>query len=92
MKNLKWKALISSIIMTAFIFGSPATFTCVNAYSTHKSKAPKKSVKKEATVYITNTGKKYYRGNCRTLKKSKTAIKLSKAKSMGYTPCKVCHP
>ncbi|WP_352404471.1 ComEC/Rec2 family competence protein [Sporanaerobacter acetigenes] len=47
---------------------------------------------KEATVYITNTGSKYHKAGCRYLKKSKIPMKLSEAKSQGYTPCKVCNP
>ncbi len=43
-------------------------------------------------VYITNTGKKYHRSNCRTLKKSKIPISLKKAKNQGYEPCKICNP
>ncbi len=43
-------------------------------------------------VYITNTGKKYHRGNCPSLKKSKIPISLEKAKKDGYEPCKRCHP
>lgn len=42
-------------------------------------------------VYITNTGKKYHRGGCRYLKKSKIPISLEKAKGQGYGPCSVCH-
>ncbi|PTY39194.1 hypothetical protein [Brachyspira hampsonii] len=45
------------------------------------------------TVYITEKGKKYHREYCRTTKNSNTtAISLSKAKSMGYSACKVCNP
>ena len=43
-------------------------------------------------VYVTRSGEKYHRDSCRYLKKSKKSIKLSKAKSSGYTPCKVCKP
>jgi DNA-entry nuclease len=43
-------------------------------------------------VYITNTGKKYHRGDCRYLKKSKIKVTLEDAKRRGYTPCKVCKP
>jgi competence protein ComEC len=49
-------------------------------------------LKKDPTVYITKTGEKYHRSGCRYLKKSKIAIKLSKAKKRGYKPCKVCKP
>jgi micrococcal nuclease len=46
----------------------------------------------DVTVYITDTGEKYHRGNCRYLKKSKHAISLADAKAAGYTPCSVCDP
>lgn len=52
----------------------------------------KQEKKKEVTVYITKTGKKYHRGNCRYLKKSKIKISLKDACKRGYTPCKVCKP
>ncbi|BBF43431.1 conserved domain protein [Lachnospiraceae bacterium KM106-2] len=48
--------------------------------------------KKDVTVYITNTGKKFHRGNCRYLRKSKISIKKSQAKKRGYTACKICRP
>lgn len=50
------------------------------------------SNKKSVTVYITKTGEKYHRSNCRYLKKSKISISLSDAKKNGYTACKVCKP
>lgn len=42
-------------------------------------------------VYITRTGKKYHRGNCRYLSKSKIPTKLSQAKRR-YGACSVCNP
>ncbi len=42
------------------------------------------------TVYITKTGKKYHKEYCSSLRKSKIAIDLNKAKQKGYTPCKLC--
>ncbi|WP_422104648.1 hypothetical protein [Winogradskyella sp.] len=44
------------------------------------------------TVYTTKTGEKYHKSNCHYLKYSKKAIKLDKAKALGYTACKVCKP
>jgi endonuclease YncB( thermonuclease family) len=41
-------------------------------------------------VYITDTGNKYHRGSCRTLKKSKTAIASADAKARGYGACGIC--
>ncbi|BDF57836.1 hypothetical protein CE91St36_06530 [Christensenellaceae bacterium] len=46
----------------------------------------------DTTVYITDTGAKYHRGSCSSLKKSKHAISLSEAKSSGYGACKKCNP
>ncbi|WIH83794.1 hypothetical protein NEI00_01105 [Brachyspira pilosicoli] len=44
------------------------------------------------TVYISDKGKKYHRGNCRTLRASKYPISIQEAKKRGYTACKVCNP
>ena len=44
------------------------------------------------TVYITRTGEKYHRANCRYLSTSSIKISLSDAISGGYTACKVCKP
>jgi hypothetical protein len=48
--------------------------------------------KKELTVYITRTGKRYHRANCRYLSHSKIPVSLNDAKAHGYTPCHVCNP
>ena len=44
------------------------------------------------TVYVTNTGEKYHLGSCHYLSKSKIETTMAKAKTEGYTPCKVCKP
>ncbi|MDD7887099.1 hypothetical protein [Flavivirga sp. 57AJ16] len=44
------------------------------------------------TVYITKTGKKYHKNNCRYLKYSKKEITLEKAIALGYQACLVCKP
>ena len=46
----------------------------------------------EKIVYITKTGRKYHRLDCRYLSKSCIPISLTEAKRRGYTPCKVCKP
>lgn len=48
----------------------------------------------DETVYVTPSGKKYHRQGCRTLKKSKTLIPMTKseAQAQGYDACKVCNP
>jgi hypothetical protein len=42
-------------------------------------------------VYVTRTGIRYHRGNCRYLRKSKIPMDLKEAARL-YTPCKVCAP
>lgn len=44
------------------------------------------------TVYITNTGKKYHKGSCSYLSKSKIPITLNDAKTKGYGSCSKCKP
>lgn len=44
------------------------------------------------TVYVTDTGEKYHRGDCHYLSKSKNAMELSDAINQGYGACKVCKP
>jgi septal ring-binding cell division protein DamX len=49
------------------------------------------SDEKEIIVYITKTGTKYHRSECRHLSKSKTPIDLESAKEK-YSPCSTCKP
>jgi len=44
------------------------------------------------TVYITKTGKKYHRGSCSYLRRSKIRISLKDACARGYTSCSRCSP
>lgn len=46
----------------------------------------------EITVYITDTGERYHRDGCSSLRRSKHAITLSEAVAEGYTPCHNCNP
>ncbi len=50
-----------------------------------------KEEKKEETVYITKTGKKYHREGCRYLKSS-IPLDKNEAIARGYGACKVCNP
>lgn len=43
----------------------------------------------EDTVYVTQSGKKYHRLDCRLLAKNKTALPLSQAR-LNYGPCSLC--
>lgn len=44
------------------------------------------------TVYITKSGTKYHRADCRHLRKSGQALSLNDALDKGYEPCKSCKP
>ncbi|MDR1099545.1 MAG: thermonuclease family protein [Treponema sp.] len=46
----------------------------------------------ETAVYVTNTGEKYHRENCRSLRRSKIALSLEDAVKSGYSPCSTCKP
>ncbi|MBL7648327.1 MAG: thermonuclease family protein [Candidatus Hydrogenedentes bacterium] len=56
------------------------------------SKVPAKTDRKVNEVFITETGSKYHRGSCRSLKKSKRAVSKSDALSLGLEPCGICNP
>jgi len=44
------------------------------------------------TLFVTKTGKKYHRKDCRYLRYSRIPISLRQALLEGYEPCKVCEP
>lgn len=46
----------------------------------------------EEEVYVTETGKKYHRETCSSLKNSKIPMSLEEAKAEGYEPCGSCNP
>jgi micrococcal nuclease len=46
----------------------------------------------EAAVYVTSSGEKYHRENCRSLRRSKIALSLADAVKSGYEPCAICNP
>ena len=57
----------------------------------HAEPAAQKQDPQSITVYITRTGTKYHRGECRYLSQSKIAVALSEAAKY-YGPCSVCRP
>jgi len=57
--------------------------------------APKETTSQtnnDVVVYRGNTGTKYHRSGCRTLKNGQIEMTLSEAKDMGLEACKVCKP
>lgn len=45
----------------------------------------------ESYCYVTSSGTKYHKEGCSYLKKSKTQMTVSEAKSSGYSPCSRCY-
>jgi hypothetical protein len=69
---------------------STFTFTCVVPSSPVFAQAQQQ--RKEITVYVTDTGKRYHRAECRYLRYSRREVSLKEAVDAGYTPCHVCKP
>jgi len=46
----------------------------------------------EVIVYISNTGTKYHRETCNSLRRSKIPVTLEQAIERGYEPCRNCKP
>ena len=71
---------------------------CYNAYSENVAMynvAPQIQTAEKVhpeIVYITATGKKYHKENCRYLKYTKCRTLLEDAQNASYTSCKVCNP
>jgi competence protein ComEC len=70
----------------------PETNNTTSTITQDDSSSTADSSDDETIVYITDTGTKYHRENCRSLKKSKYAITLKEAKEKGYTACGICDP
>ncbi|MFP3091343.1 thermonuclease family protein [Treponema sp. TIM-1] len=43
-------------------------------------------------VYVTNTGERYHREGCSSLRRSRIPISLGEAVRSGYGPCSICKP
>ncbi|GHV66061.1 hypothetical protein AGMMS49587_20640 [Spirochaetia bacterium] len=46
----------------------------------------------DTKVYVTNSGKKYHRENCASLRRSKVEVSLLDVVKSGYSPCTSCKP
>lgn len=45
-----------------------------------------------AVVYITPSGAKFHKKNCKYIKSNEISISTKQAKERGYTPCLKCRP
>jgi hypothetical protein len=83
---------IAALALAALIVGASAFLPLQVNPGTRTIEPIIAVAKKSKTVYITRTGKKYHKGSCRYLKKSKIKTTKAKAKKQGYKACKVCKP
>jgi hypothetical protein len=82
--------ILRRFVLTLFAF---LCLTAMPAVVPAQQPAPQRPADtKTETVYVTKTGKRYHRKNCRHLTSSQRAMSLKDAKAAGYTPCKVCRP
>lgn len=44
------------------------------------------------TVYVTPSGQKYHRADCRMVENVSESLSLTQALKIGFQPCKICHP
>jgi hypothetical protein len=78
--------LLRTFLLLGAILGAPAALALRPVALAAEQQDPK-----TVTVYITRTGEKYHRGNCRYLRQSKIAVTLADARKT-HTPCSVCKP
>jgi hypothetical protein len=57
-----------------------------------KSNRPPRNDSKGRVAFVAVTGHRHHLGDCSYLRKSKQAIRLTRAIAIGYTPCSRCKP
>ena len=71
--------------------GTAAVVVRSTESETEASRPSEDTSVEDVSVYVTRTGKKYHRGSCSSLRRSKIPISLSEAKQR-YGPCSRCNP
>jgi hypothetical protein len=78
--------------MKYFTYGVVGALVLLStAISVRAIDTPQSGTKTDPTVYVTKTGTKYHLDGCRSLSRSKIAMKLSEA-ARRYGPCSICRP
>lgn len=80
----------TSLALLAALLLMPS-IACSGGSSFPTAAAATSTDRREVTVYVTRTGRKYHRDGCRYLAQSKFAVPLSEAR-VSYDACKVCRP
>ena len=96
--KLKWPGLASRLTtvlclpLLVLILCSGASCGDHSAEGQKQNDVDQSELTTDTIVYVTDTGEKYHKDDCRYLKESKTSISISEAIRQGYEPCKVCKP
>lgn len=91
------KLLIPLLILSVILLVSCASEIVQNGgVVEHSAPMPTEDIDEaysdEDIVYITKSGTKFHREDCKHLSKSKIPISLEQALQQGLEPCKVCKP
>ena len=81
------RRLLTLLISAALLAGGALAVPASPQATTQQS-----DQKKDVTVYVTRTGKRYHLAGCKSLSKSNIPMSVKDAKARGYTPCRICHP
>ena len=90
MKNFKALVMGMMVMVASTTFGATTAPSTVPT-TTQTTVQTQVQTKEQVKVYVTKTGKKFHKANCKSLLKSKTEIELKKAMLTYYEPCKNCH-
>ncbi|MGN1097606.1 MAG: hypothetical protein ACI4SS_01775, partial [Clostridia bacterium] len=91
---LGWKKYIKGILIVILIGAILCAAVFVfNAFNDNKSESNAgNATSQQQMVWIGETGTKYHREDCQTLRGSKYQITLEEALNDGRTACKICQP
>ncbi|GHV85120.1 hypothetical protein AGMMS50230_07280 [Spirochaetia bacterium] len=70
----------------------PGTVASVGAADVGAANAADTEIPADTTVYITNSGRRYHRENCSSLRNSRVPVTLADAVKSAYTACSICNP
>ena len=88
---MKIKALVMGVIvMTGATTATVPTTAQIQVPTVSKVQA-QEEVKEEVKVYVTKTGTKFHKANCKSLSKSKIEMQFKEVMLSNYEPCNNCH-
>ena len=81
---------INGLLLGAMVMVGSATATVPTTAQIQVPTVSTVQTQEVVKVYVTKTGSKFHKANCKSLLKSKTEIELKKA-MLTHEPCKNCH-